>query len=137
MVTSALLRFSSRSVTLISSESRRLTLSKARNLWSRQIRNGKTIVVGRLVGCTGRDAEIAKTDRKVLVTTSTFEMMLCPYETIGPAEPMVIGGHSLRTIVKLSALNTVEDIEVSSIVLRDRTTRPIARYWRNDAEREK
>jgi hypothetical protein len=54
-----------------------------------------------------------------------------------PRGARVIGGHILRTIVKVSALSTVEDIEVSSIVLRDRTTRPIARSWRNDAEREK
>jgi hypothetical protein len=91
----------------------------------------------RQAGCTGRDAEIAKTDREVLVTTSTFEMMLCPYETIGLEEPRVTGGHCLRTIVKVSTLDTVENIEVSSIVIRGRITRPIARYWRNDAEREK
>jgi hypothetical protein len=37
--------------------------------------------------CTGRDAEIAKTDRGVLVIASIFEVTLGSNETIGLEEP--------------------------------------------------
>jgi hypothetical protein len=103
-----------------SSKSRNPTLVKLRNLQSRQIRQGKIVVAGRLVvthackSCirNGRDAEIARTDRGVLVTASIFEMMLGPKETIGPEEPRAIGSHSLGTIVEASGLERVEDIGV-------------------------
>ena len=76
---------------------------------------------------TARDAETAKTERKVLVAISIFEMILGPNETIGPEETRVIGGHSLGPIDDVSALDTVKDTGVlaayRSVVLRGRVTR--------------
>ena len=77
---------------------------------------------------TGRDMDTSKTDRGVLLIASTFKIMLRSNETIDLEEPRVIGGHSLRPIVKVSALNTFEDIEVlcthRRVVLSGRITRP-------------
>jgi hypothetical protein len=95
----------------ISLESRNPTLVKLRNLQSRQIRHGETVVAGRLVvtrACTirlrnSRDEEIARAIRGVLVTASIFEMMLGPKETLGLEELRAIGSDSLGTIVKGSA----------------------------------
>jgi hypothetical protein len=41
---------------------------------------------------TGRDTEIAKTDRRVLAIAGIFQMMLALNETIGPEGPRVICG---------------------------------------------
>jgi hypothetical protein len=91
---------------------------------------------------TGRDAEVAKTDRGVLVTASIFEMMLGPNETIGPEELRVIGGHSLGSIVKVSTLDrSSEDIRVlgahRSVVLCGRITRPTEDVGETMWKREK
>jgi hypothetical protein len=51
---------------------------------------------------TDRDAEVAKTDRGVLVTASNFEIMLSSIDKAGPEEPRVIGGHNLGPIVRHS-----------------------------------
>jgi hypothetical protein len=48
----------------------------------------------------------------VLVTAGIFEMRLGPKETIGSEEFRVNGGHSFGTIVKVSTLDAVQDIEV-------------------------
>jgi hypothetical protein len=99
-----------KSVTQASLESRRLTLAKARNLRSRQIRDRETIVLGwlgKIRICVGRDSEVAKTDRGVLVTASICEVMLGPNETAGPKEPIVTGGRNLGPIVKVSAVRVV------------------------------
>jgi hypothetical protein len=49
-------------------------------------------------------------------------------KTIGPKELSVVGGHSLGSITKVSALDTVEDIGILCthyrVVLCGRTTRP-------------
>jgi hypothetical protein len=51
----------------------------------------------------------------MLVTASVFKMMLSPNEMIDQEEPRVISGHGLGPIVKVSALDTVEDIVVLEV----------------------
>jgi hypothetical protein len=62
------------------------------------------------------------------MTASIFEIMLGSNETIGSDEPRVIGGHSFGLVVKVSTLDTVEDIGLlctgRRVLLRGRITRP-------------
>lgn len=46
------------------------------------------------------------------MSARNFEVMRDPDDTKGPEEPRVIGNHSLRPVVGISALGTVEDIGV-------------------------
>jgi hypothetical protein len=57
--------------------------------------------------------EVSKTFRGVLVTASIFEIMLASNKAIGREKPRVIGGHILGPVVRVSALDTVEDITTS------------------------
>jgi hypothetical protein len=101
-----------------SSKSRNPTLAKPRNLQSRQIRTGETVVVGRLGVTqtykirirTGRDVEIARTDRGVLVISSIFAKMLGSKEMIGPRGAQSYRKSYVGSIVKASGLDRVEDI---------------------------
>lgn len=90
-----------------------------------------------IIKATG-DAQIAESDRGVLVTASIFKMMLGPNETIDPEEP---SGHGLGPIVKVRALDTVEGIGVQgahrSVVLYGRIIRLTQDIWQNGVGREK
>jgi hypothetical protein len=139
-VASVLVRFSGKSVKQAPFESRSSTLAsettelvvatdpRRRDDRSRQDGCVPTTHHDRFHSSTGRDTEISKTYRGVLVTASIFETKLASNEPIGPEEPSVIGGHSLGPIVKVGALDTVEDIGVlcahRRVELRGRITRP-------------
>jgi hypothetical protein len=74
-----------------------------------------------------------------------LKMMLGTNEKIGPEEPRVIVGHSLESVDKGSALDTVKDIGVLgahlSVILRGRITRPTQdigeTMWRWSARRSR